>query len=92
MRASRTSVLFTWLRDPKGQNLLEYVLLGAFVSILVLSGASALGGSVNVWFDAVAGVADRGAKKSHVGGTDKGAKKSNCSAQGMASSHGKCGQ
>jgi Flp pilus assembly pilin Flp len=68
-----------WHRERAGQDLIEYALIGAFVAIVVLLGASGLGGSVNNWFNAVA----RTAKESN--------KKSNCSAAGMVHSNGRCG-
>jgi Flp pilus assembly pilin Flp len=68
-----------WHRERAGQELIEYALIGAFVAIVVLLGASGLGGSVNNWFNAVA----RTAKESN--------KKSNCSATGMVHSNGRCG-
>jgi Flp pilus assembly pilin Flp len=61
-----------------GQSLLEYALLGAFVAMVVLMGATGLGASIGEWLNAMAGVADEAAKKS------------NCSGRGMAASDGRC--
>jgi Flp pilus assembly pilin Flp len=80
--------LLRWYREGSGQSLLEYVLIGAFIAIAVLAGASRLGGSVNDWFVTVSEVADEAG--SDEGGSDEGSDGSNCSAQGMASSNGKC--
>jgi Flp pilus assembly pilin Flp len=40
--------------DDQGQDLIEYVLIGSFVSIGALAGATALGTNLNGWYDAVA--------------------------------------
>jgi Flp pilus assembly pilin Flp len=72
------SLFSRWHRDWRGQDLLEYALVGAFIAMVVLAGATDLGASVNDWFDAVAGVTEDGSTKSH------------CGAKGMESSHGKC--
>jgi pilus assembly protein Flp/PilA len=44
-----------FVRDDQGQDLIEYVLIGSFVSIGALAGATLLGGNLNVWYNAVAG-------------------------------------
>ena len=41
------------VRDEQGQDLIEYVLIGSFVSIGALFGATALGTSLNDWYLAV---------------------------------------
>ena len=41
------------VRDDQGQDLIEYVLIGSFVSIGALVGAQALGTSLNTWYDSV---------------------------------------
>lgn len=43
------------VRDEQGQDLIEYVLIGSFVSIGALAGATLLGGNLNTWYDSVAG-------------------------------------
>ena len=40
--------------DDQGQDLIEYVLIGSFVSIGALAGATALGGNLNTWYNSVA--------------------------------------
>jgi Flp pilus assembly pilin Flp len=93
-----------WRRDGAGQGLLEYVILGAFIAIIVLGGASRYGVAVSDWFLALAGLGD---ERSAQGGSEPGGgqpgggggggngrgggRGSNCSGQGMASSNGKCG-
>ena len=42
------------VRDDQGQDLIEYVLIGSFVSIGALVGATALGVNLNGWYNAVA--------------------------------------
>jgi Flp pilus assembly pilin Flp len=48
------NIVFTFLRDDQGQDLIEYVLIGSFVSIGALIGAQALGTNLNIWYTAVA--------------------------------------
>ena len=73
-----------WLRQTRGQDLIEYALLAAFISVTALAAASALGTSVNGWYDAISGVIGGEEESS---GSGKG---SNCSATGMIASQGKC--
>jgi Flp pilus assembly pilin Flp len=40
--------------DDQGQDLIEYVLIGSFVSIAVLTAATALGTQLSGWYNAVA--------------------------------------
>jgi Flp pilus assembly pilin Flp len=42
------------IRDDQGQDLIEYVLIGSFVSIGALTGATLLGDELDNWYDAVA--------------------------------------
>lgn len=44
-----------FVRDDQGQDLIEYVLIGSFVSIAALGAASLLGTNLNAWYNAVAG-------------------------------------
>jgi pilus assembly protein Flp/PilA len=39
-----------FVREESGQDLIEYVLLGALVSSVVILGATALGTQLNVWY------------------------------------------
>lgn len=48
------NVVFSFVRDDQGQDLIEYVLIGSFVSIGALAAATALGGQLAVWYQAVA--------------------------------------
>ena len=38
------------VRDDQGQDLIEYILIGSFVSIGALIGATALGVQINAWY------------------------------------------
>jgi len=42
------------VRDEQGQDLIEYVLIGSFVSIGALAGATALGTNLEAWYQKVA--------------------------------------
>ena len=43
-----------WLRNEDGQDLIEYLMLGSFVSIVALIGATMLGTQLNVWYKSMA--------------------------------------
>jgi pilus assembly protein Flp/PilA len=43
-----------FIRDDRGQDLIEYALLGSFVAIVALVGATNLGTQLNAWYDAMA--------------------------------------
>lgn len=47
--------LLRCVRDDQGQDLIEYLLLGSFVSIGALAGASMLGTNLNQWYDTMGG-------------------------------------
>ena len=42
------------LRDDQGQDLIEYVLLGSFIALVALGGATLLGTNINTWYSNVA--------------------------------------
>ena len=42
------------VRDDQGQDLIEYVLIGSFVSLGAAVAATTLGGNLNTWYGAVA--------------------------------------
>jgi pilus assembly protein Flp/PilA len=48
-------MLARFIHDNQGQDLIEYVLLGSFVAIAALAGATSLGTNLNGWYNAVAG-------------------------------------
>ena len=43
--------IFTFIRDEQGQDLIEYALLGAFVSLAAIAGATVLGTGLNNWYN-----------------------------------------
>jgi pilus assembly protein Flp/PilA len=49
-----TTFLSRLVRDDEGQDLIEYVLIGSFVSIAALTAATALGTNLNTWYSSVA--------------------------------------
>jgi pilus assembly protein Flp/PilA len=49
------SLIARFVRDDQGQDLIEYVLIGSFVSIGALLGATALGTELNGWYDSLSG-------------------------------------
>ncbi len=42
-----------FLRDEEGAAAIEYVLIGGLVALAIVAGATALGGSLNTWFNGV---------------------------------------
>jgi Flp pilus assembly pilin Flp len=48
------NVITRFVRNEEGQDLIEYVLIGSFVSIGALVGATMLGGNLNDWYERVA--------------------------------------
>ena len=43
-----------FVREDKGQDLIEYVLLGSLIALAVVVGATALGTNLNTWYTDVA--------------------------------------
>lgn len=43
-----------FIRDDRGQDLIEYALLGSFVAIVALVGATALGTNLNLFYQGLA--------------------------------------
>jgi Flp pilus assembly pilin Flp len=43
-----------FIRDDQGQDLIEYLLLGSFIALVALVGATNLGTQINSWYDNVA--------------------------------------
>ena len=50
-----------FVRDDQGQDLIEYALLGSFVSLAAYTGANLLGTSLDSWYTAVSGEVDAAA-------------------------------
>lgn len=42
------------VRDDEGQDLIEYVLIGALISTAIVAGASTLGTNLNTWYQGMA--------------------------------------
>ena len=42
-----------FVRDDQGQDLIEYALLGSFVSLAAYAGANFLGTNLNTWYNSV---------------------------------------
>ena len=72
------SLMRRFLRQTHGQDLMEYALLAAFISLAACAAATGLGGSLNAWYDAFGSEV---AEKEH---------QSNCSPSGIAHSQGRC--
>jgi Flp pilus assembly pilin Flp len=47
-------MLSRFIRDDQGQDLIEYLLLGSFIAIVALVGATTLGTQLNEWYDKMA--------------------------------------
>ena len=52
------TVLTRFFKDDRGQNLIEYLLIGSFIAVVALVGAATLGAQLNAWFDAMASWVD----------------------------------
>ena len=50
-----------FVREETGQDLIEYALLGSFVSLAAYAGATLLGTNLNNWYDAVGTAVDSAA-------------------------------
>ena len=48
------SLIVRLVRHDEGQDLIEYVLIGSFVSIGALVGATLLGTNLNLWYNGIA--------------------------------------
>ena len=49
------SLIVRFIREDQGQDLIEYALLGSFVSLAAYAGANLLGGNLNTWYSDVGG-------------------------------------
>ena len=47
------NLIARFVREDAGQDLIEYALLGSFVSLAAYLGANYLGGQLNGWYSAV---------------------------------------
>jgi pilus assembly protein Flp/PilA len=48
------NLIARFVREEAGQDLIEYALLGSFVSLAAYLGANALGTNLNTWYSSVA--------------------------------------
>jgi Flp pilus assembly pilin Flp len=49
------NLIARFVREEAGQDLIEYALLGSFVSLAAYAGANLLGTNLNTWYGSVAG-------------------------------------
>jgi Flp pilus assembly pilin Flp len=54
------NLIARFVREEAGQDLIEYAILGAFVSLAAYGGANMLGTNLNSWYTSVAGVVSAG--------------------------------
>ena len=47
------NLISRFVREEAGQDLIEYALLGSFVSLAAYAGADLLGGNLNSWYNSV---------------------------------------
>ena len=47
------TVFNRYVREDQGQDLIEYALLAAFVSLAAVAGATLLGGGLNTWYTTI---------------------------------------
>jgi Flp pilus assembly pilin Flp len=52
------TLMIRFVREEHGQDLIEYALIATFVSLVAAAGATALGTSLNGWYNAVSGSVD----------------------------------
>lgn len=52
------NLIARFVREEEGQDLIEYALIATFVSLVAAAGATALGTSLNGWYQAVSGSVD----------------------------------
>jgi Flp pilus assembly pilin Flp len=55
------NLIARFVRDEQGQDLIEYALLGSFVSLAAYAGADYLGDQYNIWFSSVGGAVNTAA-------------------------------
>jgi Flp pilus assembly pilin Flp len=49
------NLISRFVREEAGQDLIEYALLGSFVSLAAYAGANLLGDNLNTWYSSVGG-------------------------------------
>jgi Flp pilus assembly pilin Flp len=63
------NLIARFVRDEQGQDLIEYALLGSFVSLAAYAGATYLGDKYNTWFTSVGGAVQNAASKTPLAGS-----------------------
>jgi Flp pilus assembly pilin Flp len=89
----RLSTVFRrWLRQTGGQDLIEYAMLAAFISLAAYGAMPRLGASLDSWYTVIGDFigSDEASDDEGGEGASGSGKQSNCSATGMAKSKGKC--
>ena len=56
-------IIAKFIADEQGQDIIEYALLGSFVSFGAYVGAGTLGDAYNAWFTTIAGAVDSAASQ-----------------------------
>jgi len=62
-------IIANFIADEQGQDIIEYALLGSFVSFGAYVGATELGNSYNAWFGRIGDVVDGAQVNTGGGGT-----------------------
>ena len=63
------NLIARFVRDEQGQDLIEYALLGSFVSLAAYAGATYLGDKYNTWFTSVGTAVNTAASSTKLGGS-----------------------
>jgi len=56
-------IIAKFIADEQGQDIIEYALVGSFVSLASYAGANALGLAYDKWFTDIAGAVAKGSAK-----------------------------
>ncbi len=49
-----TALVYRFVREDSGQDLIEYLLLATFIAIVVVGGATLMGAELNTWYTTMA--------------------------------------
>ena len=79
-----------WFRESHAQDLIEYAILAAFISLAAYGAMPRLGASLDSWYSVIGDFIGGGEESSEDGEAVTPGKQSNCSATGMVKSKGKC--
>jgi pilus assembly protein Flp/PilA len=53
-KVSMKNLVVRFVREEAGQDLIEYALIATFVSLVAVAGATALGTSLDAWYNRIA--------------------------------------